>query len=379
MSKMQNPFKYGGIVSGPYFADRKQEMLELRREMENTNRVFLLSPRRFGKTCLLHNLMEDLNRCGIASAYLDLNAYPDLRAFAGAAAALTTKALETNTDRLLKILSGFQRLRPRITMDSEGKLSAGVELSVEDKETLPALIEGLANAELLASKKKKKLAVIIDEFSDIEKYDGQTFEKALRSEIQKHNSIGYIFSGSEQSVMMSMVQDSKRAFYKLGRMMRLESIARDVYEKFIFNWFKKGEYTTEKGHVARILAIGEDVPYNIQRLCNTAWEAAIESKIIEPDLIEELPRIIARQDSPHYEMLWQTATPVQRSLLIGLSLDPVAQPFSKEFQMRHQIGPSSSIKASLVSLVKKGILYKTLEGRYRFVDLFMPYWIGSMC
>ena len=58
---MQNPFKYGGIVSGPYFADRTEEIKELQREMENYSRVFLVS-RRFGKTCLLHNLMQALTR-----------------------------------------------------------------------------------------------------------------------------------------------------------------------------------------------------------------------------------------------------------------------------------------------------------------------------
>ena len=39
---MENPFKYGGIVQGPYFADRERELAELVREMTNLNRVFLL-------------------------------------------------------------------------------------------------------------------------------------------------------------------------------------------------------------------------------------------------------------------------------------------------------------------------------------------------
>ena len=54
---MENPFKYGGIVKRPYFADREVELAELVREMENLNRVFLVSPRRYGKTCLLANLI----------------------------------------------------------------------------------------------------------------------------------------------------------------------------------------------------------------------------------------------------------------------------------------------------------------------------------
>jgi len=375
---MQNPFKYGGIVSGPYFADRTEEIKELQREMENYSRVFLVSPRRFGKTCLLHNLMQALALNDTACAYIDLNAYPDLRTFAGAITSLTAKAIETNTDRLFKIFSGFQRLRPKVTIDADGNLSAALELAVGDKDALSALMEGMAHAESLAAKKGKRLVVIIDEFSDIEKYNGRSVEKALRSEIQKHSHIGYIFSGSEQSVMLSMIQDSQRAFYKLGRIMALGPIKRETYIKFILNWLKKGGYAVDAKEVMRILTIGEDVPYNVQRLCNAMWEAAMESKSIDATLIEKMPLVIVRQDSPHYEMLWQTATPAQRMLLIGFGQEPDAMPFSKDFQMRHGIGPSSSIKASLDSLLKKGILYKTLEGRYRFADRFMPYWIHGL-
>jgi hypothetical protein len=59
---MENPFKYGGVVRGVHFADRKNEINELKREMENLNRVFLVSPRRFGKTCLLLNLIDSFER-----------------------------------------------------------------------------------------------------------------------------------------------------------------------------------------------------------------------------------------------------------------------------------------------------------------------------
>jgi hypothetical protein len=375
---MKNPFKYGGIVSGPYFADRNQELDELRREMANTNRVFLISPRRFGKTCLLLNLVGQLEARGMAAAYIDLNAHPDLRSLAGALAGATARALESNTDRLLKLFANFRRLRPKVGVDAQGNVSAGVELAAGDQEALPALIEGMAHAEALAKKKKRKLVVVIDEFSDIEKYNGGTVEKAMRSEIQKQQRIGYIFSGSEPTVMLSMVRDRNRAFFKMGRIMELGPLKRDAYRRFILGWFKRGGYRVAKGAVGRILDIGADVPYNVQRLCHTLWEACIETKIIDAALVERAPLLVARQDAPHYEMLWRTATQAQKNLLIALSGDPQAQPFSKAFQMQHGIGPSSSIKASLVSLVKKGIVSRTPDGHYQFVDHFMPYWITDL-
>jgi hypothetical protein len=375
---MENPFKYGGIVSGPYFADRKDELAELLREMNNLSRVFLVSPRRFGKTCLLFNLMDQLSDSGFATAYLDLNAYPDVRSFASAFTHLTSKAMESNTEKLLKIFAGLQRLRPKVSIGSDGSLTGTVELATDEKDALPALLEGMQHAEKLAQKKRKRLVVIIDEFSDLPKYNGHTLEKAMRSEIQKHGHIGYIFSGSEQSVMLSMTRDRKRAFYKLGRIMDIGSIDRDSYTDFICKWLKKGSLTIQRDDLERVFELGRDVPYNIQRLCHNLWELARETHEVTSSLIEELPFLIAKQDSPHYELIWQTATQQQKTLIIALSKDLSAKPFSREFQLTHGIGPSSSIKASLESLTKKGILYRTKEGSHQFSDLFMGYWISSL-
>ena len=197
----------------------------------------------------------------------------------------------------------MQKLRPKVTMDPDGIITAGLELAVAETDTLSALLEGMHHAEKLAAKKKKKLVVIIDEFSDLDKFNGPAIEKALRSEIQKQTHIGYIFSGSEQSTMLAMTHDRAHAFYKLGRIMELGPIAQKTYTGFIQKWLKKGGYPVNKDNLMRIFEIGNDVPYNIQRLCNVMWNLALETKIIQPALIETLPVIVARQDSPHYEML----------------------------------------------------------------------------
>lgn len=375
---MENPFKYGGIVRGPYFADRTEELANLVQEMKNLSRVFLVSPRRFGKTCLLFNLMDKLRDMGFATAYLDLNAYPDVRSFAAALTHVTSSALESNVEKLTKIFSGLQRLRPKVSVGNDGTLSATVEVAAEDRDALSALGEGMRHADKLARKKSKKLVIVIDEFSDLPKYDGQTLEKALRSEIQQHENIGYICSGSEQSVMLSMIQDKKRAFYKLGRIMGLGPIDRGYYTDFIYNWLKKGGYKVKKRDLQKIFELGRDVPHSIQRLSYNLWELARESREITPFLIEKLTMVIAQQDSPHFELLWQSASQQQKTLLIALSRETHPRPFSREFQLTHGIGPSSSIKASLDSLVRKGILFKTLEGSYQFSDTFMTYWIGYL-
>lgn len=104
----------------------------------------------------------------------------------------------------------------------------------------------MSHTQALSVKRKKTLIIIIDEFSDIEKYNGNTVEKALRSEIQKQDNMGYIFSGSEQFIMLDMIQNDKRAFYKLGRIMKLGPIKRDAYGCFILNWLNQDGYKAKE-------------------------------------------------------------------------------------------------------------------------------------
>ena len=354
-------------------------MDELKKEVGNLNRIFLVSPRRYGKTCLLFNLMASLNIEKTPVAYLDLNAYPDIKALSASFALQTCKALEKNRDKLIKVLSGLKNFKPQLSVESDGtKISAELIPTVYEKNALEALLEGMRYAEKLAGRTRKKLVVIIDEFSELAKYDGDELEKALRSEIQKHQNIAYIFSGSEQSVMLAMLKDRKRAFYKLGRIMELGPIDRTHYESFILNWLKKGSITVSTACLHRIFELGYDVPYNIQRMCNIMWDLAQKNKKVTSAIIERLPAIIAEQDSPHYELFWRTASALQRKILMALSKEPGLKPLSKEFALQYQISPPSSVRASLISLIKKGILYQTLEGSYRFSDCFMPYWINSM-
>ncbi len=47
---MRNPFEYGGVVSGEAFCNREKELADLLRAMENAERLFVFSERRYGKT-----------------------------------------------------------------------------------------------------------------------------------------------------------------------------------------------------------------------------------------------------------------------------------------------------------------------------------------
>jgi len=69
---MENPFVYGKIVRGKYFADRKAEIAELINDITSDQNVIVFSPRRYGKTSLILEVLDRLKVEGLLNFYLDL-------------------------------------------------------------------------------------------------------------------------------------------------------------------------------------------------------------------------------------------------------------------------------------------------------------------
>jgi len=55
---LKNPFVYGETVSGDNFCDRSLETKELVTDVKNGQNVIIFSPRRYGKTSLIKQVLR---------------------------------------------------------------------------------------------------------------------------------------------------------------------------------------------------------------------------------------------------------------------------------------------------------------------------------
>lgn len=107
---MSNPFEYGVAVTGASFCNRVQELTDLARAMENSERLFLYSERRLGKTSLVLRVLKSLDREQFVAAYVDLWATDNELSFATATANLGHRILM----RLTPICTPWQVESPMI-------------------------------------------------------------------------------------------------------------------------------------------------------------------------------------------------------------------------------------------------------------------------
>src|SRR6185503_18338555 len=98
----------------------------------------------------------------------------------------------------------------------------------------------------IAQARKQRLAIALDEFQAITSFDGGTVENALRAAVQDQRQVGYVFSGSEPSLMERML-GPRRPFYKAGPVMRLQKIDPDDFAVFIEARFEGSGIRPDEG------------------------------------------------------------------------------------------------------------------------------------
>lgn len=376
---MDNPFVYGEVVPTGAFADREHELDRLIRDLAARQKVFLISPRRYGKSSLIRQALAALQRRGALTVELTVSSYSSYVSFLeGYARALA--AVETRWERARAWLSeAITSTRPEMRFEqgaSGNLLTVAFPLVTTARDINRLANEVFALPGRLAAERKRTVIVALDEFQAIDGFNGGSVEHALRAAAQQQRQVGYVFAGSEPSLMEKMI-GPKRPFYKAGPVMRLERIPADVFAAFIEARFAKTGIRAEAGLGTAIVELAGNLPYDVQRLAHETWDdvrAAGGRKAGLDHLHATLGRLLSEQETM-FEAVWQRLTLAQRAVLRAVVLQEGRELLSAEARHRHRLGGASSIQASLTALIKQDLLAK--EGaRYVVVDSLLREWVA---
>src|SRR4029079_17438283 len=119
---MNNPFVYGEVVPVTAFVDRETELDRLTADLLAGQKIFLISPRRYGKSSLVRQALRAATRGGALTVEVTVSSYSSYVAFLeGYARALL--AVETRADKArawLRDMIGASRPEVRIEPDDRG-------------------------------------------------------------------------------------------------------------------------------------------------------------------------------------------------------------------------------------------------------------------
>ena len=364
-----NPFKYGRVVSAGDFCPRHHLLKQLTGFIKSGQNVMLQGERRMGKTSLMYETVRQLKRCRML--YIDLLEIKT----ADNLCKRMVKALismEQQAGLMERILKSLAQLRPVVSIDPfTGQPSVSVDATVRLR---PDSLDGILDL-VSESHKRTHLVVAFDEFQDILNLpDFKETLAALRSKIQFHKDIPYMFAGSVRNQMSEIFTHPESAFFKSAISLDVGPLDRGAFARFLADKFALGKRIVDNGAMAKVIAIAENVPGDVQELCEALWETTSYKDVIhEANLASALELIYARE-SKGYESALVQMTGQQLKCLVGLARMGGKSPLSSAFIQGVGISGPASIKKALNRLVQLKIVYRH-QGEYKFVNPFFKSWL----
>jgi uncharacterized protein len=375
-----NPFVYGEIVPLTAFVDREVELQRLTEDLQAGQKVFLISPRRYGKSSLVRQALRQAARRGALTVEVTVTSYSSYVAFLeGYARALV--AAETQLDRvrswLRDMLTGVRpEVRFESSPDGRGKIAVSFPAVRSDRDVAHLAEQVFALPARIADARGRRMAISLDEFQGIGAFNGGSVEHALRAAVQQQRQVGYVFAGSEPTLMERMLGKS-RPFYKAGPVMRLQKVPADRFAAFIESRLKATGIKPTAGLGAAVVELAGNLPYDVQRLAHELWDD-VKSEGKRAADVEDLHETLKRLLGEHeilFESTWQRLTLAQRATLRATVLEDGRELLSADVRARHRLSGTSTVQASLAALVREDVLAR--EGpRYTVVDSLFREWVA---
>ena len=356
-----NPFKFGTVVDEPFFINRKEELAKINSIINSENHIIIISPRRYGKTSLIRKALKESPARNI---FLDMQLVMSAEDFA---AQLLKRVYRISSLSRLKGLIKSFRVIPALTMNP---VSGEVDVSFRPSQGEMVPLKDVLNLIEKLGSESKRITVALDEFQEIFRID-KGLDRVLRSIMQNHKHVNYIFSGSSESMIQEIFENKKSPFYHFAYLMPLNMISEEEFSRFLEDRFNKMTKQS-KSISSDILEETSSHPYYTQQLAFVVWEILIRSGYSD-DITQKAMNEILQNHDNDYERLWYGFNRTDMKVLIGLSASDL-EPLSNEFSMKFNAGPDSTIYSSLQRLVKKGIIVKH-DKYYIIDDPFFRKWI----
>lgn len=375
---MINPFQYGGVVGPEAFCNRDQELNDLRRAAENAERVFVYAERRLGKTSLIKRVLGDLPKAKYLTVYVDLWPTDGPASFLTTVAKAFTEATSTRTEKLLETAKSlFAHLTPSLTLDEAGNpsLQFGARSGQEQG---PELEEVLSAPAKVAARDGRRLVVVYDEFQRLLEYDSDSVERALRSAVQQHEGVAYLFLGSRKHLIQRMFLDASRPLYRSAGHYPLGPIATEHWRPFIRERFEKAGKRIDDEAVETLCRLTEGHPFYTQHLAHALWERIAEGNAVTETAFQEAMDVLLNREAYAYTTLWETLTKNHQRFLRGLASEPPGvKPFSSDFVQQYGLRTPSNAQRAADSLLEKDIIDRE-DGSFIITDRFLKLWIQRL-
>ena len=370
--RLNNPFVTNGYAGPEYFCDRVSETQQITELLTNENNIALISPRRMGKTELIHHCFAQPE---IEKDYytflIDIystNSVSDMVNMFGKAIIDRLRPLGRNVwEKFINILSS---IRSEISFDINGQPSWGLGIGeIKNPEvTLDEIFSYLNQAD-------KPCLVAIDEFQQITNYNDKKVEALLRTYVQRSVNAHFIFSGSHRHLMGEIFTSPARPFYQSVILMNLKALSLDKYKEFAVNQFENRGKHIEPQVIDEVYSRFHGVTSYMQRIMNVLFLKTGKGATCTTQMIDEAIDYNINIASDSYEAILRQMPEKQRNVLLAISAEGEARNVrGGAFSKKYHLPSPSSVNSAVKGLLEKDFITQT-DDAYIVYDRFFDIWL----
>lgn len=370
--KLNNPFVTNGYAGAEYFCDREVETKQITELLTNENNIALISPRRIGKTELIHHCfaqpeIKDKYYTFVIDIY-STNSVSDLVNMFGKAIIDELRPLGRKVwEKFINIVSS---IRSEISFDINGQPSWGLGIGeIKNPEvTLDEIFAYLNNAD-------KPCLVAIDEFQQIINYGDKRMEALLRTYVQRSVNAHFIFSGSHRHLMGEIFTSPARPFYQSVVLMNLKPLSLDKYREFAIDKFEERGKTLDPQVADEVYSRFDGITSYMQRIMNVLFLKTQEGSTCTTAMIDDAIDYNLDIASDTYEAMLRQMPEKQRAVFIAISAEGTAKSVrSGAFAKKYHLPSPSSVNSAIKGLLEKDFITQSGDA-YVVYDKFFDLWI----
>ena len=369
-----NPFFIGRYVDKQYFCDREKDTETLVRHILNGRNVALISPRRLGKSGLIHHTFaQDVIKYRYTTIYVDIYATKDLCEMVKALSEAIVKAVGQKKIWHEKFFSFIKSLRVGFHIDAvsgEPSFDIGIGDIENPDKTIRELFDYMEASE-------KPCILAIDEFQQIREYPQTNTEAFIRSLVQQCSRTSFIFCGSKRHTMTDIFYSPAKPFFQSVISQSLKPIPMETYVEFAGRMFSQRGKILDRAAAETIYRMFDGCTWYMQMMMNEMFALTKEGMTCTTEYIDfAWDNIIMAQEDRYQAILYGLA-PKQKQLLQAIASDRTVEGItSSDFVKRHRLVSASSVQAALKPLLKNDIV-TCEEGIYRIYDYFFADYLAK--
>jgi hypothetical protein len=368
------PFRYEEpLPVGEDLVDREVELAGLAERALAGRNTRMVAPRRYGKTSLLKHLIAAQRTNRAVGVYVDLYgvigaADVAVRVERALRAASVPRGQARWLDARLRRLtrSAEVRIGPLSVArgDATGPPGGAEPGALEDRFAIFAELRERMGVPVIA---------VLDEFQAVMSGAGEV-DAVIRSEIQHHDGVGYVFAGSHVGMMRELFADRARPFYAQAAPLTLGPLPAGPLMEYVGGRFERHDRDCGP-NLGPLVDVAQGHPQRSMMLAAHLFARTPKGEMADEETFEDALAGALLEADNELQGRWEAFTLSQRRALTALAHGEA--PFSRTAARRHGTSKGTTGNA-LSALASSADVAPREGGGWTIVDPFMREWILAL-